>query len=180
MISDPAIPELPNIVTVSAEGFVCRDRSRAILFPRTTVVAEGDDRCGLAIDYGGIAAVGYIGAMCAYCADVFILGGSGSSDLQDRTAADAAGGKLRRPNVSCGGIHGQMRFARSTPALHVVPAALTSAITEEFDLSVIHQQVQGTIGESMRDLNSLRFLRSAQNGAGSGLPSCGANQVISL
>ena len=58
VISGPALPERPAIVPGGAQGIVSRNRRWAILFPRPPVLADGDDRRGLAVDDGRVAAAG--------------------------------------------------------------------------------------------------------------------------
>lgn len=53
MVSGPAFPERP---AVGARG--AGDRGRAVLFPRPAVLADRYDRRGLAVDDGGVAALG--------------------------------------------------------------------------------------------------------------------------
>ena len=164
MVSGSPLPGHPAIVPCSTQGFVSSDCGRAILFPRTTVLADRDDRCGLAVDDGGMAAAGVIGAVGGYRADVFALGDLVQQVRQDRTVAVTAGGELHRPNVRRGGIHGQMHLAPLTPALNAVLAGLPFAITEELDAGAVHQQIQGAISAPIRDLDGQRFLPSAQGG----------------
>jgi hypothetical protein len=57
-----------------AQGFVSGDCGRAVLFPGSTVLADRDDRGGLAVDDGGVAAAGVIGAIGGHRADLFTLG----------------------------------------------------------------------------------------------------------
>ena len=40
VVSGPALPECPAIVPGRAQGFVSRDRCRAVLLPRPTVLAD--------------------------------------------------------------------------------------------------------------------------------------------
>jgi len=58
VISGPALPERPAMVPGGAQGIVSGDCGRAILFPRPPVPADRDDRCGLAVDDGRMAAAG--------------------------------------------------------------------------------------------------------------------------
>ena len=73
-----------------AQGFVSGDCGRAILLPRTTVLADRDDRCGLPIDDGGMAAAGVTGAVGGYRANLFALGDLVQQVWQDRTVAIVA------------------------------------------------------------------------------------------
>ena len=100
-----------------------------------------------------MAAAGVIGTVGDYRADVFALRDLVKQVRQDRTVAVAAGGKLHRPNVRRGGIHGQMHLAPLTPTLNAVLARLPFAITEELDASAVQQQTQGAISAPIRDLD---------------------------
>jgi hypothetical protein len=63
VVSGPALPECPAIVLGGAQSFVSRDCGRAVLFPRAPVLADRDDRGGLAVDDGGVASSRVTGAV---------------------------------------------------------------------------------------------------------------------
>jgi len=50
MVSGPALPECPAVVPGGAQGFVSEDRGGEVLFPRSPILADGDDRGGLPVD----------------------------------------------------------------------------------------------------------------------------------
>ena len=47
VVSCPALPERPAVVPGRAQGFVSGNRGRAVLFPRSPILADRDDRGGL-------------------------------------------------------------------------------------------------------------------------------------
>ena len=53
MVSGPAFPERPAVVPCGTQGFVSGLRCRAVFLPRSVVLADRDDRNGLAVDDGG-------------------------------------------------------------------------------------------------------------------------------
>ena len=75
MVSGPALPELPAVVPGGAQGLVAGDCGWAILFPRSTVLADGDDRDCLAVDDGGVATARVIGNVGSHRAYVFAFRG---------------------------------------------------------------------------------------------------------
>lgn len=85
VVSGPPLPECPTVVPRGAEGFVSGDCGGAVLLPRPTVLADRDDRRGLAVDDGCVASAGVIGAVSRHCADLFAFGiwlsSSGSTGL---------------------------------------------------------------------------------------------------
>ena len=162
VVSGPAFPECPAIVPGGAQGFVSRDRGRAVLFPRTPVLTDRDDRSGLPVDDGGVAAAGVIGTVRRHCADLLAFGDLVQQLWQNGAVTVAAGRKLHGADVGRGGIHGQMDLAPLAAALHAVLARLPFAITEELYPGTVHQQVQGAIGAPIRDLDSQSFLPPTQ------------------
>ena len=70
MVSGPALPERPAIVPGGAQRFISGDGGWAVLFPRPPVLSDWDDRGGLAVDDGGVAAAGVIGTIGGYGADL--------------------------------------------------------------------------------------------------------------
>src|SRR6056297_3209772 len=62
MVSGPAFPECSAVVSGGAQGFVAGARRRTVLFPWSAVLADRDDRSGMTVDDGGMAAAGAIGA----------------------------------------------------------------------------------------------------------------------
>jgi len=73
MVSRPALPECPAVVPGGAQGFVAGARCRTIFLPRTPVLADRDDRAGLAVDDGGMTAAGVMGTVSGHRADLFAL-----------------------------------------------------------------------------------------------------------
>jgi len=63
MISGPTLPERPAVVPGGAQGFVAGAGCRTVLFPWAPVLADRDDRGGLAVDDGGVASARVIGAV---------------------------------------------------------------------------------------------------------------------
>ena len=114
MVSGPSLPERPAIVPGGAKGFVSGDCRRAVLFPRPTVFADRDDRRGLTVDDGGMAAARIIRAIGDHGADLFALGDLVEQFRQDRTVTIAAGSEFYSADVRRGGIHGQMHLAPLT------------------------------------------------------------------
>jgi hypothetical protein len=55
MVSCPVLPECPAVVPGGAQVLISRNRRWAILFPGSPVLADRDDRGGLAVDDGGVA-----------------------------------------------------------------------------------------------------------------------------
>jgi len=58
VIAGPALPEGPAIMPGGAQGFVSGPCCRAVFLPGPTVLADRDDRDGLAFDDGRLAAAG--------------------------------------------------------------------------------------------------------------------------
>ena len=50
MVSRPALPEGPAVVSRCAQGFVPNPRSRAVLLPQPSVLSDRNDRDGVALD----------------------------------------------------------------------------------------------------------------------------------
>jgi hypothetical protein len=69
-----------------------------------------------------------MGAIGGHSADLFTLGDLVEQLGQHRAVAVAAGGKLHRPDVRSGGVHGQMDLAPLAPALNAMLARLPCAI----------------------------------------------------
>jgi len=69
VISGPALPERPAMVPGGTQGIVSRNRRRAVLFPQPPVPADRDDRRGLAVDDGRMAAAGVIMACSCSLSD---------------------------------------------------------------------------------------------------------------
>lgn len=164
MVSRPALPECPAIVPGGAQGFVSGDCGGAVRFPRSTVLADRNDRGGLAVDDGGVAAAGVIDTIGGHGADVFVLGDLVEQFRQDRTVTIAAGGELHRADVRCGSVHGQMDLAPLASALNTMLSGLPLAIAEELDPGAVHQQVHGAIGAPVGDLDGQCLLTPAQGG----------------
>jgi hypothetical protein len=63
IVSCPALPERTTIMPGGAQGFVSGPGCRAILFPRSTVLADRDGPDGGVVDDGSMASTGVIGAV---------------------------------------------------------------------------------------------------------------------
>jgi hypothetical protein len=74
----------------------------------------------------------------------------------------AAWREFHSPDVRRGRVHGQMHLAPLASALNAVRSGLPLAITEKLDPSVVHQQVQVTLGPPIRDLDYERLLPMTQ------------------
>lgn len=147
-----------------AQGFVSGDCGRTVLFPGPAVLADGDDRPGLPLEDGGVAAAGVIGAIGRHRADLFTLGDLVEQFWQHRTVTIATGGEFHGADVRRGGVHGQMDLAPLASALDAMLAHLPFAITEKLDACAVHEQVQGAIGAPIGDLDGEGLLPSAQGG----------------
>ena len=55
-VSRPALPKRSAVVPGGAQGFVADDCGRAVFFPQSAVLADGDDSYGLPVDDSGVAA----------------------------------------------------------------------------------------------------------------------------
>ncbi len=86
------------------------------------------------------------------------------SSSSGKTVAVAAGREFHRPDVRRGGVHRQMDLAPLASALNTVLSGLPFAVAEELDPGAVNQQVQRAIDAPIRDLDSQRFLPSAQGG----------------
>ena len=73
LASGPALPECPAGVPGGTQGFVSGDRGGAVLFSRTPVPADRDDRGNLAVDDRRRAAAGVICPICGHRSDLFAL-----------------------------------------------------------------------------------------------------------
>lgn len=71
VVSRPSLPKRPAIVPGGTQGFVAGDCGRAVLFPRSAVLPDGDDRGSLAVFDGCVAAARVIGAVGSHSADLF-------------------------------------------------------------------------------------------------------------
>ena len=58
MVSGPVFPECPAIVAGGAQGLVPGRCRRAILLPKSAVLADRKDQCSLSGDDGGVAKAG--------------------------------------------------------------------------------------------------------------------------
>ena len=96
VVSGPSLPEYPTVVPGGALGCVSGNRRRAILFRGAPVLADRDDRSGLAIEDGCVAAARVIGTVSGHGADSFTLGDLLEQVPRDRAVAITAGGKLQR------------------------------------------------------------------------------------
>lgn len=94
LVSDPSFPEGPAVVVRDPAGFVAGDCGGAALLPRTPVLVDRDNRDAVAVNDGGMAAAGVIGAVGAHCA----YGDLVEQRRQDRAVTLTAGREF----------HGQM------------------------------------------------------------------------
>lgn len=173
VVSCPALPERPAVVPGRAQGFVSGNRGRAVLFPRSPILADRDDRGGLPVDDGGVASARVIGAVGSHRADLFVVRDLVQQLRKHRAVTVAAGGKLHRANVRRGRVHGQMHLAPLAAALNTMLARLPFAITKELDPGAVHQQVQRTIDASIGDLNGQGLLTPATGSCNPARPSPG-------
>ena len=74
VVSVPALPKSPAVVSGGAQCLVSGDCGRAAFSPRPPVLADGDDRGGLPVDDGGVASARVIGAVRLHCADLSAFG----------------------------------------------------------------------------------------------------------
>lgn len=65
---------MPGIVPGDAQGLVSDLVFQTVLFPRSAVLADRDDHGGLAVDDGGVASVGVVGAVGGGSADPLTFG----------------------------------------------------------------------------------------------------------
>jgi len=73
--------------------------------------ADRDDRSGLPVDDGSVAAAGVMSAVDGHCADLLTLGDLAEQFRQNGAVTVAAGGELHGPAVRGGRVHGQMDLA---------------------------------------------------------------------
>ena len=92
MVSCTSLPERPAIVLGGTQGFVSGDCGGAVRFPGSTVLADRNDRGGLAVDDGGVTAAGVIGTIGGQGADVFVLGDLVEQFRQFGGSANSPGG----------------------------------------------------------------------------------------
>ena len=98
------------------------ERCRADLLPRSAVLADRDDRNGLAVDDGGVAPAGVMGPVRSHCGDLFAFRDLVRQVRQHGAVSIAAGGEFHRPDVRRGRIHRQMHLAPLATALDAVLA----------------------------------------------------------
>lgn len=72
-VTGTTFPDGPAIVRGGSQGFVPCQSCRTVLFPRAPVLADRADRCGLAVEDGGVAAPGLAGAIGGHRADLVAL-----------------------------------------------------------------------------------------------------------
>ncbi len=84
----PALPERPAIVAGGAQGFVPGRCRRAVLFPKSAVLTDRNDRGCLSGDDSGVATAGVIGAI--HCP-------AGSCEAWSREGARSRCQSLRLP-----------------------------------------------------------------------------------
>ena len=85
VVSCPAFPERPAVVTCGAQGFVAGPGGWTVLLPRATVLADRDDRRAATRDDGAVATTGIVGAVRGHVADVLVL-----RDLAKQVRQDGA------------------------------------------------------------------------------------------
>jgi hypothetical protein len=61
VVTRPALPECPAVVPGGTQGFISGDCGGAVRFPGATVLADRNDRGGLAVDDGSVTAAGIQG-----------------------------------------------------------------------------------------------------------------------
>lgn len=99
VISGPSLPERPAIVPGGAQGLVSSDCRRAVLFPRPPILADRDDRGGLTVDNGGVAAAGVIGTVRRHSADLLTFRDLVEQLRQDRAVTITAGGEFHGADI---------------------------------------------------------------------------------
>lgn len=74
VVSGPALPKRHAVVSGGTQSFVPSDSCRAVFFPRSTILADRNDRSGLTVNDGGMAATDVIGFVGDDCVDPSPLG----------------------------------------------------------------------------------------------------------
>lgn len=128
--------------------------------------ADRDDRRGLTVDDGGVAAARVIRAIGGHGADLFALGDLVEQFRQDRTVTIAAGSEFHGADVKRASIHGQMHLSPLTTALNTVLARLPLSIPRNL---IPFSQPAGSGGHRRVDTGSERRASSA-DGTGSCSP----------
>ncbi len=67
-------PSNAAVVPGGTQGFVSGDCGRAVLFPKSAVFPDRNDRGSLSGDNGGVAAAGVVGTVCGHGAKLFAFG----------------------------------------------------------------------------------------------------------
>ena len=94
MVSGPALPERPAMVPGGAQCFVSGDCGRAVFFPRSTILADQDDRDCVALEDRCMAAAGVVGAVSGHRADLFAFGDLVQQLRRNGAVTFAAGGTV--------------------------------------------------------------------------------------
>lgn len=124
MVARPAPPERPAVVTRYAQALVSDSGRRAVVLPGSAVLADRNDRDGIAFEGSGVAAAGIVSAISRHRADWFVLRHLIEQLGQDRTVPVPARRKLHGPDVGRGGVHGDMNLSPLAATLHAVLADL--------------------------------------------------------
>jgi hypothetical protein len=91
IVPGPSLPEYSSVVPGGAQGFVSGASCRTVLFPWPPILADGDDRSGLAVDDCRTATAGVMRPVGGHGADLFVFGNLVQQLRQHRAVAIAAG-----------------------------------------------------------------------------------------
>lgn len=164
VVSGPPFPKRPAEMSGGTQRLVSRHRCRAVLLPQPPVFADWNDRGGLPVNDGGVAAARVVGAVGSDGANLLARRDLVQQVGQHGAVAVAAWGEFHGANVGCGRVHGQMDLAPLASALHPMLARLPFAITQELDTSAVHEQVERPVGTAIGDLHGQGLLPAAQGG----------------
>ena len=99
MVARSALPERPAVVTRGAQDLVSDSGRRTVALPGPAVLADRNDRDGLAFEDGGVTAAGIVSAISRHRTDWFVLRHLIEQLGQDRTVPVPARRKLHGPDV---------------------------------------------------------------------------------
>lgn len=137
VISGPAFPERPPVVSRRAQGVVAGACSRAVCFPETSVLSDRDDRNGVAFDDGLVAAacvVGAVGGDRAYLLTCRDLAEQVGQHGAVRTAIRDLDGQGLLPAAQRGKVrHGPVQAGQSQQAGHHSGGLAQRQLEQDFD-----------------------------------------------